>query len=126
MLKFLEIVSLAYMTNGIELGTGAVPADEFNLTNFKLQVPYSSTGSFTSGTSSEIKQPALAKYSYDNLFYLSLLVAEPAIVFRTPVRGLTTSGSKYPRLELREMTNSGATMAAWNSNDGLIHTIDVS
>ena len=38
MLKFLEIVSLAYMTNGIELGTGAVPADEFNLTNFKLQV----------------------------------------------------------------------------------------
>ena len=40
----------------------AVPASVFNLTNWKLQVPYSSTGSFTSGTATEIKQPALNTY----------------------------------------------------------------
>ncbi len=44
---------------------------------------------------------------------------------RTPVQGVTTSGSSHPRVELREMTNSGQDLAAWGTNDGLTHTMSI-
>jgi hypothetical protein len=49
-----------------------------------------------------------------------------AIVLRTPVQGVTTSGSVHPRVELREMTSSGTVSAAWGSNDGKTHTMNLS
>jgi hypothetical protein len=39
------------------------------------------------------------------------------LLFRAPVDGVTTSGSSYPRSELREMTAKGA-KAAWSSRKG--------
>ena len=47
------------------------------------------------------------------------------MVLRTPVTGLTTSGSSHPRVELREMAGNTA-VAGWNANDGKTHTLDVS
>ncbi len=49
-----------------------------------------------------------------------------AIVMRTPVQGVTTSGSVHPRVELREMTTSGTVSAAWGTNDGTTHTMTLS
>lgn len=104
-----------------------MPASAFDLKNWKLQVPYSSSGSFTSGTAAEIKQPELDSYSYDNLFYLKKLSdGSNVIVMRTPVQGVTTSGSIHPRVELREMKNSGSTDASWGTNDGKTHTLSIS
>lgn len=40
-----------------------------------------------------------------------------AVVFRAPVNGVTTSGSKYPRCELRELNPDGS-LAAWSSSTG--------
>lgn len=50
---------------------------------------------------------------------------DAAMVFRTPVEGVTTSGSEHPRFELREMTSSGAN-ASWSAVDGKTHTFEIS
>ncbi len=47
------------------------------------------------------------------------------MVFHTQVVGLTTSDSVHPRVELREIINSGADKAAWGSNDGKTHTMTI-
>lgn len=46
---------------------------------------------------------------------------DQSVVFRAPVNGVTTSGSSYPRSELREMT--GSFEAKWGGNDGSVHTM---
>jgi hypothetical protein len=46
------------------------------------------------------------------------------VTFTAPVNGTTTSGSKYPRSELREMTNNGQTNASWSATIGT-HTFSV-
>lgn len=46
-----------------------------------------------------------------------------AMVLKCPVTGVTTSGSVHPRTELREM--NGSSEAAWGSNDGKTHTLEV-
>lgn len=86
------------------------PALSFSLLNWKLTLPVGSAGSPT-----EIKQPALATFQIDPWFAVT---AENAVRFRAPVNGVTTSGSKYPRSELREMTNEGAAKASWSSTKG--------
>ena len=47
-----------------------------------------------------------------------------AVAFRAPVDGVTTSGSGYPRSELREMSADGASPASWSSTSGQ-HTMRV-
>jgi hypothetical protein len=39
------------------------------------------------------------------------------VTFTAPVNGTTTSGSKYPRSELREMTNNGLSNASWSATN---------
>jgi hypothetical protein len=46
------------------------------------------------------------------------------VIFRAHTGGATTSGSGYPRSELREMTNNGATNASWSSGSGT-HTMEI-
>ncbi|QNE17653.1 alginate lyase [Kribbella qitaiheensis] len=95
---------------------GGVPADVLDLTNWKVTLPTGSAGSPT-----EIKQPALATFSVDPYF----TVVGDAVQFRAPVNGVTTSGSSYPRSELREMTSNGSANASWSSTSGT-HTLVVS
>lgn len=66
----------------------------------------------------EVKQPALATFEDPQWFY----DAGGDVVFRANAGGCTTSGSSYPRSELREMTNGGTSNASWNPNSGT-HTI---
>ncbi|WP_350275937.1 polysaccharide lyase family 7 protein [Kribbella sp. HUAS MG21] len=94
---------------------GDVPAKVLDLTNWKVTLP---TGGDEKPT--EIKQPALATYTNDPLFK----VVGNGVQFRAPVNGVTTSGSSYPRSELREMTANGTKNAAWSSTSGT-HTLVV-
>jgi hypothetical protein len=96
---------------------GFIPGTVFDLDKFKLQVPYSSSGSFTSGTPIEIKQPELKSYQKANLFYGDTdLAGGNYMVMRTPCKGLTTSGSEHPRVEFHEL-------AEWKGADSIKHTI---
>lgn len=91
------------------------PAQKLDLTNWKITLPTGSSGSPT-----EIKQPQLATFSIDPWFMT--VPSCVGVLFRAPTSGVTTSGSSYPRSELREMTNNGQTLAAWTNATGT-HTM---
>lgn len=44
--------------------------------------------------------------------------------FRAAVNGVTTSGSSYPRAELRELATGGRELAGWSSTSG-VHTMTI-
>jgi hypothetical protein len=104
--------------NGADGGGGQncdYPADVLDLTNWYIGLPVGEEESPTN-----VEQPELATYANDPWF-----VATPecdAVRFRAAINGVTTSGSNYPRSELREMTNSGETKASWSSTSGT-HTM---
>ena len=102
-------------------GGGSVPADFLNLTNWKETLPINTAVCGASaGQPTEVKQPQLATCSVDPWFRIN--AAGTAVQFRAAVNGETTSGSSYPRSELREMTNGGATNASWSTTSGT-HTM---
>lgn len=92
------------------------PSQILNLTNWKLTLPIG-----TSESPAEIRQPELATYKIDPWF----VVFTNGVRFRAAVNGVTTSGSNYPRSELREMKNSGIANASWSSDLGT-HTMVLS
>lgn len=96
------------------------PAQILNLTNWKITLPVSTEKD--SARPLEIKQPELAKYSLDPWFIVN--PGGAGVVFRAPVNSPTTSGSKYPRSELREMVNNGKDKASWSSSEGT-HTMTI-
>ena len=100
--------------------TGNLPANLLNLTNWKITLPLDGPDSGTNAD--EITQPALATYSIDPWFKNN--AANTGVIFRANTGGATTSGSGYPRSELREMTNNGATNANWSSGSGT-HTMEI-
>ncbi len=92
-------------------GGATLPAQVFSLTNWKETLP---TGPSEDPT--EIGQPQLA--TYDNSPYFTVAPGGTAVQFRAGVNGVTTSGSGYPRSELREMKNNGADEASWSATSG--------
>jgi hypothetical protein len=89
-----------------------VPADVLDLTNWKLTLPVGDEPD----EADEVKQPDLATFQLDPYFRV-----EPTgkgVAFRAQVSGATTSGSGYPRSELREMTDSGEDEASWSNESG--------
>ncbi len=91
------------------------PAQALNLTNWKETLPIGEPKKPL-----EIKQPQLATYKLDPWFS----VVPGGVRFRAPVNGVTTSGSGYPRSELREMVKNGSENASWSSTTGT-HTMKV-
>jgi hypothetical protein len=98
--------------------SGGVPARVLNLTNWKLTLPFGKK----SDDASEIKQPELNSYQDDTAFHVDR--SGTGVVFRANAGGATTSGSTYPRSELREMTDNGKKNAAWSSKSG-VHVMTV-
>lgn len=94
------------------------PAQVLNLTNWKIQLPIGQSEHPT-----EVKQPALATYALSPWFKVTSTC--DGVQFRAPVNAVTTSGSNYPRSELREMTKNGADNASWSSSSGT-HTMIIS
>src|SRR3989344_477099 len=81
----------------------------FDLTNWKLTLPIGE-----SKNPKEMLQPELANYVIDPWF----IPVTGGLRFRAAVNGVTTGGSKYPRSELREMTDNGKNRASWSSKSG--------
>lgn len=100
--------------------TGSLPANILNLTNWKITLPID--GSDSGSDADEIKQPALATYSIDPYFKNN--ATNTGVQFRAHTGGATTSGSGYPRSELREMTSNGTVNASWSSGSGT-HTMEI-
>ncbi len=100
--------------------TGSYPANILNLTNWKLTLPID--GPDAGSDADEVSQPALATYSVDPYFKNNS--DNSGVIFRAHTGGATTSGSGYPRSELREMTNNGAGNASWSSGSGT-HTMEI-
>jgi poly(beta-D-mannuronate) lyase len=84
-----------------------LPKDVLDLKNWKLTLPSGSPGKPT-----EVMQPALDKLATADFY------ADPkgCIVFKAHCGGYTTTGSSYPRSELREM--DGDKLAAWDVAQG--------
>ena len=99
-------------------GAGArLPAEILNLDDWKLTLPVGDPGD-----PQEVLQPALSTFVLPPFFHPA--PGGDAVVFRAPVGGATTSGSSYPRSELREMTAGGAEKAAWSTTEGT-HTMEI-
>lgn len=90
-----------------------VPANVLDLTNWKLNIPLDED---KDGRSDEIKQPKLNTWSITPWFQNN--ENNTGVVFRANCGGATTSGSGYPRSELREMISNGKNGASWGSDEG--------
>src|SRR5690606_10716307 len=77
------------------------PSELLDLSSWKLQLP---TGEDESPD--EVTQPDLGGFAADPWFVSN--EACDGVRFRAAVNGVTTSGSDYPRSELREMTADGS------------------
>jgi hypothetical protein len=97
--------------------TAKLPSQVLNLTNWKLTIPINTSHS---GNPDEIKRPELDAYTSDNYFFTS--TKGNTVTFRVNAGGATTSGSHFPRSELREMANNGMDEASWSSAEGT-HTL---
>lgn len=89
------------------------PADVLDLTNWYIGLPIGEAESPTN-----VEQPELDSYKIDPWFVPTADC--DGVQFRAAVNGVTTSGSSYPRSELREMR--GAEKASWSSTSGT-HTM---
>ncbi|WP_345947942.1 polysaccharide lyase family 7 protein [Mucilaginibacter sp. PAMB04274] len=107
----------AYSPQGPAPENAKLPGEVLNLTNWKLTLPINTDASVNPD---EIKQPVLNTYSNPDYFFTSK--ANNAVAFRANAGGATTSGSNFPRSELREMTDGGKKPAAWSSAEGT-HTL---
>jgi hypothetical protein len=76
---------------------------------WKLTLPVASNGD-----AEEIDPTVLGVFSDPYWFHTT---ADGGVAFAAPVNGVTTSGSGYPRSELREMQANGR-LASWNGKTG--------
>jgi len=97
--------------------SGTFPSDVLDLKNWKITLPIGSSESPI-----EVKQPVLNKYELRPWFVVN--PKGEGVRFRAPVNSVTTSGSNYPRSELREMSADGKEKASWSSSQG-IHTMEL-
>jgi poly(beta-D-mannuronate) lyase len=87
------------------------PSSILNLTNWYVGIPVDTSHA---GSPDIIRQPELNGYINDDWFHAN--AAGDGVVFDVNAGGFTTSGSDYPRTELREM--NGSANAAWDSTVG--------
>lgn len=89
-----------------------VPADILDLTNWKLTLPVGDEPD----EADEVEQPELKTFQMAPFFHVD--ETGKGVVFRANVGGATTSGSGYPRSELREMADGGSDEASWSNESG--------
>ncbi len=97
------------------------PGKIIDLSHWKLTLPIDTPHA---GNPDEVVAPNLANFSAAGFFQASDDGA--GVVFRAPCGGATTSGSSYPRCELREMQPGGKKEASWSTSDALIHSLRAS
>lgn len=87
------------------------PSELLDLESWKLQLP---TGD--DERPDEVTQPELDEFVSDPWFVAN--EACDGVRFRAAVNGVTTSGSDYPRSELREMSADGSGETEWSTTEG--------
>lgn len=93
------------------------PADVIDLTNWKITIPFDKNGrDEPTRKAGEVKPPAF--YNYILPPYFTMNSDCSAIIFRAHAGGATTSGSGYPRSELRERVTNGSRDISWSSGSG--------
>lgn len=88
----------------------SLPGGVLYLGDWKLTIPVGED------EAREIEQPKLSTFQDPRFFHVD--ATRTGVVFRAAVRGATTSGSEYPRTELREMTRGGRKEASWTNKRG--------
>jgi hypothetical protein len=96
-----------------------LPSGRLDLANWKLTLPINTAHA---GSPDEILQPELSGFQDTNYFHSN--PTGTGVVFLAPCGGATTSGSGYPRSELREMVNNGTGTAGWSTTSGT-HTMEI-
>jgi Alginate lyase/Immunoglobulin domain len=86
------------------------PGGNFDLSHWYLGLPVDSSGGTTGNSASIPASQLVAGYTNALYFYTG---ADGAMVFWAPVTGATTSGSSYPRSELREELDPPSTSSNW-------------
>jgi hypothetical protein len=102
------------LRDGGAMGNVTVPAQVIDLSVWKITLPI--PGSSTTSPR-EVLQPELATFSISPHFQVTS--AQDGVQFRAHAGGTTTSGSSYPRSELREMKPGGTVKADWATTSGL-------
>jgi hypothetical protein len=107
---------------GFAAPPATLPSQLLDLSNWKLTLPINAHG-VPSGLddATEVTQPALATFS-DRYFKPNS--EDEGVIFTAPIDGSRTSGSTYPRSELREMTDNGRQEASWSTTSGK-HEMDL-
>lgn len=108
MLKAVSSVSIALMLASCA-NTSNVPAEKFNLTNWKITVPLDSDGN---GKADDIDTKQLQNYQHSDFFYLD---ENGHMVFTSPNKAVTTQTSSNTRSELRQMIRGLDTSVATKS-----------
>lgn len=111
LLSAIAISSVAFLKPSIAEAK-QFPAEILDLKNWKQTLPFGNEESPT-----EIKNDKLKQFSQNPFFQINSM--GDGVQFRAPVNGVTTSGSGYPRSELREMTNDGKENASWSTTSGI-------
>ncbi len=96
------------------------PANVLPLTAWKLTLPINTA---RPGNPDEVLQPELNTFVDQKLFRVQKSAGELAVWLAAPCGGIPTSGSDYPRTELREMEQGGKRKASWGIADGGTHTL---
>src|SRR5215211_5122437 len=105
------LLLLISATHGLAaLDPSKAPAANFNLTNFYLGLPVDISGGVTGDSASITAAQLTAGYSNALYFYTG---PDGAMTFWAPVTGATTSGSSYPRSELREQISPPSNSSNW-------------
>ncbi|MCR8630971.1 polysaccharide lyase family 7 protein [Paenibacillus radicis (ex Xue et al. 2023)] len=107
--------------------TPTLPSQVLYLKNWKLTLPIPKSTSNPS-TPLEIFQPDLDTYSINPWFKVVNDTDGYAVQFRANHGAVSTSGSKNPRSELREMvdnytTQDSSSLKSWGTNDGKTHSM---
>lgn len=98
------------------------PSDILDITNWKITMPYN-TDQYP-GNPDEITQPLLKDFDDPDYFFVNPSGA--GVLFRANCGAATTTNSKYPRCEFREMRMDDNTdEAAWSTDDGILHTMEI-
>jgi len=114
-IKTLHCISVAALllacTTKADLSTGVPPADNFDLSHWKLTLPVDATGG-SSGEAVEVSAATLVGppgYS-SSWFYTA---SDGGMRFWVPVNGATTDDSSYARSELREVIDPSDDNVNW-------------
>jgi hypothetical protein len=121
-MRFLLLLCALFFTGRPE--PTVLPSTLLDLTNWKLTLPFDAQGRGDegSGVAAEVKQPHLKEYTLPGYYFTN--TTQNGVVFKAHAGGAHTSGSGFPRCELREMVDKGSKAAKWQSNAGR-HTMEI-